>query len=94
MINNTQSTYLYEYSLNGLNLGTYSYLTIARDYANNTSIFYNTHNFFKIKQDSNVKEILVFMSIISFTCGFIGFVIYINYNLYKRINSKRKEKQI
>ena len=65
MDNSTQIIDLYECYLDVLNQGTYSYLIIARDYANNTNIFYNASNIFWIRRNPNEGENLLIISVSS-----------------------------
>jgi len=68
--------------LDGLNRGKYSYLILARDLANNTSILHNeSFNFVVFKEQNDVGNpgfFLISLSIIGFTGKFI-FIIYKNH---------------
>ena len=62
MENNTQNPKnVYECYIKGINPGIYSYLAIARDYANKTNILYNEKFTFKIIKDSKEEGVLIFI---------------------------------
>lgn len=92
--NSMEGNNLYEFYIDGLNPGTYSYLTIARDYANNTNFLYNVSNTFKIK--GNSKELLLFLlvSVFSSLVGVIGITTFIIYKIHKRNISLKREWEI
>lgn len=77
--------------LNGLNRGKYSYLVLARDFANNTSILHDEiFNFEVIKEQNNVRNydfFLIFLATIGFTGKFI-FIIYKNHQIVGDIKRK------
>ncbi len=79
--------------LGGLNEGKYSYLVLARDLANITSILYNKSFNFEVfkEQNADVFSNIAFFLISLPIIGFVGIFIFIIYKKYQKKIEKKRE---
>ncbi len=92
MENNTQNPEnVYECYIYGINPGIYSYVAIARDYANNSNILYDKAFTFKIVKNPKEADVFIFIIILSSIMGAIGITSFIIFKFVKKKIGKERE---
>ncbi|MFX0040937.1 MAG: C25 family cysteine peptidase [Promethearchaeota archaeon] len=88
----SDNIYTYNLFKNNIKPGKYSYLAIARDFANNTKIFYEESCNFEVIDENlrNSMEIVYFLAFL-LIIGIIGISFFLIYRNYKRKEIKKRE---
>jgi hypothetical protein len=90
--NDLDENYISELFNDNLLPGKYSYLAIARDFANNTNIIYDeSFNFEVIGENQKDYIFLIYFLIIFSIIGLIGISIFLIYRKYQRKIAKKRE---
>jgi hypothetical protein len=87
--------YKYDLSIENLQSGKYSYLAVARDFANNTNVLYDYSFNFRIIDNFqiDVNNFIIFL-IFSISIGLIGVSIILLFRKYQRKGTKKREWKI